>query len=308
MRPGAPKSPRGRLGAFLRIALAGATMAGALLFTRERHENQPAQEEVPMPQPRIAALEPDVPQTEPDMRSARTEPPAARPDAAVPRLSLPALPDAPALRKPLPDRLVESGFAAGDPVFIRIFKESSELELWMKDVSGWRLFDTWPVCRWSGTLGPKLKEGDGQSPEGFYTVTKGALNPNSNYHLSFNLGFPNAYDRALGRTGSFLMVHGNCLSIGCYAMTDAGIDDIYGLVEAALDGGQREVPVHIFPFRMTDEAMGNHGNSEWADFWRNLKTGHDMFEETRTPPIAAACGKSYVFAAKGRPQCAEQSG
>lgn len=208
-----------------------------------------------------------------------------------------------AAKQPLPVRLAENGFRSGDPVFIRIFKESSELEIWMKDTAGWRLFDTWPVCRWSGTLGPKLKEGDGQSPEGFYTVAREALNPNSNYHLSFNLGFPNAYDKVHGRTGSFLMVHGNCLSIGCYAMTDAGIEDIYGLVEAALDGGQRDVPVHIFPFRMTDEAMRDYAPSEWADYWRNLKTGHDLFEQTRIPPIAAACGKAYVFATNGTPRC-----
>ncbi len=213
------------------------------------------------------------------------------------------------LAKPaLPQRLAENGFAKGGPVFIRIFKQSSELEIWMKDAAGWRLFDTWPVCRWSGTLGPKLKEGDGQSPEGFYTVAKGALNPNSNYHLSFNLGFPNAYDKSHGRTGSFLMVHGNCVSIGCYAMTDAGIEDIYGLVEAALENGQNEVPVHIFPFRMTAEAMAASADSAWIAYWRNLKEGHDLFETRRAPPVAAACGKTYVFATDGKPQCEQDNG
>ncbi|MGL5115998.1 MAG: L,D-transpeptidase family protein, partial [Beijerinckiaceae bacterium] len=143
--------------------------------------------------------------------------------------------------------------------------------------------------------GPKLKEGDGQSPEGFYAVTRRALNPNSSYYLSFNLGFPNAFDRAHGRTGSFLMVHGDCLSVGCYAMTDSGIEEIYGLVEAALGSEQKEVPVHVFPFRMTEASQSRHGRSPHAAFWRNLQEGHDWFERHGTPPRAAACGRRYAF-------------
>ena len=125
-------------------------------------------------------------------------------------------------------------------------------------------FETYPICAWSGELGPKLAEGDRQAPEGFYAVGLKQLNPNSNYHRAFNLGFPNAYDRALGRTGSFLMVHGDCVSIGCYAMTDQGIDEIYRIVEAALHQGQREVPVHAFPFRMTEKAMAEKAGHRWA--------------------------------------------
>lgn len=210
-------------------------------------------------------------------------------------------------KPPMEVRLEENGLARGDPVFIRIFKQSAELEIWMNDGRSWRLFDIWPICRWSGELGPKLREGDGQSPEGFYTVAKGALNPNSSYHLSFNLGFPNAYDRAHGRTGSFLMVHGDCLSIGCYAMTDAGIEDIYGLVEAALDNGQLRVAVHIFPFRMDDATLEAHASHPWVDYWRNLKTGHDLFETSGSPPVAAVCGREYIFSIDGTPQCAAES-
>lgn len=129
------------------------------------------------------------------------------------------------------------------------------------------------------------------------------LNPNSNYHRAFNLGFPNAYDRALGRTGSFLMVHGDCVSIGCYAMTDQGIDEIYRIVEAALHGGQREVPVHAFPFRMTDKAMAEKGGHRWAAYWANLKQGYDLFERTGTPPPAFVCGRRYGFASPAAAGC-----
>lgn len=196
---------------------------------------------------------------------------------------------------PLAERLRDKGLAAGDPVFIRIIKESSELELWMRRGESWVMLHNYPVCRWSGALGPKIKEGNGQSPEGFYLVTRRALNPNSSYHLSFNLGFPNAYDQAQGRTGSFLMVHGDCVSIGCYAMTDAGIEEIYGLVEAALKAGQTAVPVHVFPFRMTAENMARHRGHRWADYWENLKEGWDRFEREGRPPAASVCGQRYVF-------------
>ena len=189
--------------------------------------------------------------------------------------------------------LAQAGLAKGLPAYIRIFKEGSELEFWMQDQGSWRLFDSFPICAWSGALGPKLREGDRQSPEGFYRVTRDSLNPNSSYHLSFNLGFPNAYDRAHGRTGSFLMVHGNCVSIGCYAMTDPGIEVIYRLVEAALAGGQDAVPVHIFPFRMTDQKMAQMAASPWAGFWQELKPAFDYFEETRRVPRVGVAGKSY---------------
>jgi murein L,D-transpeptidase YafK len=203
----------------------------------------------------------------------------------------------------LEKRLEEKELRAGMPVFIRIVKETSELEVWMRHEAQWVHFQTYSVCKWSGTLGPKLREGDGQSPEGFYKVTRAALNPNSSYHLSFNLGFPNAYDRAHGRTGSFLMVHGDCVSIGCYAMRDKGIEDIYGLVEAALKGGQKAVSVHVFPFRMTKENMTRHAGSRWINYWGNLKKGWHLFETTRQPPDAKACGKKYGFGSVSGPDC-----
>jgi len=188
----------------------------------------------------------------------------------------------------------------GSAIFIRIFKSESELEVWSKaPVSAqFSLVRTFPICTFSGMLGPKLREGDRQSPEGFYRVRKGSLNPNSSYHLSFNLGFPNTYDRAHGRTGSYLMVHGNCVSIGCYAMTDAGIETIYGMVETALKAGQDAVSVHIFPFRMSAANMAIHAEHQWIDYWRNLKTGHDMFEATKKVPGVRVEGLDYAFTSR----------
>ena len=112
-------------------------------------------------------------------------------------------------------------------MFVRIFKLGSQLEIWMEKDGSYRLFATYPICLWSGRLGPKLAEGDRQAPEGFYAVTKDELNPNSRWHRSFSLGFPNAFDRAQGRTGSFIMVHGGCQSIGCFAMTNDVVDEIW---------------------------------------------------------------------------------
>ncbi|MEI8706832.1 L,D-transpeptidase family protein [Pseudoalteromonas sp. B62] len=142
---------------------------------------------------------------------------------------------APTLKKQLSDK----GLEYGAPIFIRIFKDPGILEVWLESDDGTFIhFKNYEICTFSGDLGPKLKEGDNQSPEGFYYVDASGLNPWSNYHLSFNLGFPNKYDRTHNRTGSALMVHGNCVSIGCYAMTDEYINEIYALGAAALKSGQ----------------------------------------------------------------------
>ena len=209
--------------------------------------------------------------------------------------ALSARPDPGGAVAALAPTLAEKGMRAGMPVFVRIFKEEAELEVWLDTGAAYELFRIYPICAHSGVLGPKLAEGDRQAPEGFYFVTERALNPNSRYHLSFDLGFPNAYDRARGRTGSWLMVHGACVSIGCYAMTDAGIEEIYGLAEAALDAGQPFFRVHAFPFRMTETNMARHVGSEWTDFWTNLQAGYAFFEETRRPPNVTVRDERYHF-------------
>ena len=183
----------------------------------------------------------------------------------------------------------------GDPVFIRIFKEESLLEVWIRSGTEYQHLKDYFICAYSGYLGPKLQEGDRQAPEGFYRVKKHQLNPNSKFHLSFNLGFPNAYDQAHERTGSFLMVHGNCVSDGCYAMTDEKIEEIYTLVESALQKGQEYVQVHAFPFRMTDINMALYGNSEWYDFWMNLKEGYEYFELEKLPPHVKVENRRYMI-------------
>jgi murein L,D-transpeptidase YafK len=185
------------------------------------------------------------------------------------------------------------------PILIRVFKEESELEVWKQDARGkFALLKTYPICRWSGELGPKLKEGDGQSPEGFYTVTPGQMKPDSNYYLAFDVGFPNVYDRANDRTGSFLMVHGNCASVGCYAMTDEQIQEIYALARTSFLGGQKAFQVQAYPFRMTPLNMALHRNNPNMPFWRMLKEGNDHFEATGAEPHVDVCDKRYVFDAR----------
>lgn len=192
--------------------------------------------------------------------------------------------------------LAEKGLKYGSPIFIRIFKEESLLELWVESDNGKFVhFKDYAICRFSGDLGPKLKEGDNQSPEGFYFVNGGRLNPWSQFHLSFNLGYPNQYDRFHGRTGSALMVHGRCVSIGCYAMTDSYINEIYALAVAALKGGQPFFRVHAFPFKMNNEILSRYRAHHWYSFWENLKTGYDYFENTRRPPNVNVKNGRYVF-------------
>lgn len=192
--------------------------------------------------------------------------------------------------------LSAAGFSLGDPAHLRIFKRERVLELWLQRPDAqFVLFKSYPICSFSGGLGPKLAEGDHQAPEGFYRVASRQLNPHSRHHLAFNLGFPNAYDRELERTGSALMVHGGCTSVGCFAMTDAQIDEIYAVVEAALHRGQGEVDVAIFPFRLTAQALAAEAHSAWLPFWQNLKQGSDLFEHTGAPPKVAACKGSYIF-------------
>jgi murein L,D-transpeptidase YafK len=200
------------------------------------------------------------------------------------------------VRDDLTTRLHAIGADWGAPVFVRIFKQERELEIWARTSSGaYALLDTWPVCTYSGALGPKQREGDGQAPEGIYQVGAGQLNPHSSYHLSFDLGYPNAFDRAHARTGSYLMVHGSCVSIGCYAMTDAGIEEIYSLVAAALAHGQRQVQVHALPFRFSGDWERDHAASPWRDFWRELAAIDARFEADRLPPEVRVAGKRYVL-------------
>jgi murein L,D-transpeptidase YafK len=195
----------------------------------------------------------------------------------------------PALEK----ALAEKELKLGSPVFIRIYKDPAVLEVWLQKESKFDLFRSYPVCAFSGQLGPKLREGDGQAPEGCYFVTPGRMNPNSRFHLSFDLGFPNAYDRHHGWTGSHLMVHGNCVSIGCYALGDPAIEEVWTLCQAALKGGQPFFRVHCFPFPLTKEKLEKHRASPWHSFWVNLSEAFRYFEEHQVPPNVVVEGGNY---------------
>jgi murein L,D-transpeptidase YafK len=192
--------------------------------------------------------------------------------------------------------LTQKNMPSESPLLVRVFKQEAELEVWKQDASGrYELLKTYPICRWSGELGPKIKEGDRQAPEGFYNITPAQMNPNSQFYLSFNMGYPNAFDRAHGRTGAHLMVHGDCSSRGCYAMTDDQIGEIYALARESFFGGQRSFQVQAYPFRMTPANFAKHRNNPNIPFWRMLKEGSDHFEITRQEPRVDVCEKRYVF-------------
>ncbi len=202
--------------------------------------------------------------------------------------------------QPVPATLIaemnRKSMSRSAPILIRIFKQESELEIWKRDKSGkFALLKTYPMCRWSGKLGPKTREGDRQAPEGFYHVSAGMLNPNSQYYLSFNLGYPNRLESALGHTGEALMVHGACSSSGCFAMTDEGVAEIYAVAREALKGGQTAFQVQAFPFRMTPENMAKNRNHPSFEYWMNLKKGYDIFEVTRQQPRVSHCAGRYAF-------------
>jgi len=216
----------------------------------------------------------------------------ARRDAAhAGRLATP-LPGTPDTARPL-TRLRAAGLRFGAPLMIRIFKAESEFEVWVGKTGTFVHFATYPVCYWSGTLGPKLREGDRQTPEGFYTLTEEQLHNGGRWRRSLNLGYPNVFDRANGRTGSAILVHGGCDSSGCFAMTNPVSAELYDLVVGAFRGGQQHIPVHVFPFRMTDANLAAEGDGRWQGFWDDLKTGYDSFERTHLPPHVSVCARRY---------------
>ncbi|SDT33909.1 L,D-transpeptidase family protein [Bradyrhizobium canariense] len=198
--------------------------------------------------------------------------------------------------------MAEKDMDLQSPILVRLFKEEAELEVWKQDRSGhFALLKTYPICRWSGDLGPKVREGDRQAPEGFYSISPAQMNPQSAYYLSFNTGFPNAFDRALGRTGSELMVHGDCSSRGCYAMTDEQIAEIYSLGRESFFGGQRAFQFQAYPFHLTPVNLAKHRNNPNMPFWRMIKEGNDHFEVTKQEPKVDFCEKKYVFDAAKPP-------
>jgi len=195
--------------------------------------------------------------------------------------------------------LQQKNMPKDSPILVRVFKEESELEVWKEDTTGlYQLLKVYPICRWSGELGPKKVEGDRQAPEGFYSITPGLMNPNSNYYLAINMGFPNAYDKANGYSGGFLMIHGDCSSRGCYAMTDEQIGEIYSLARESFLGGQKQFQIQAYPFRMTPANLARHRTNPNMPFWNMLKEGNDHFEVTHMEPKVDVCDRHYVFDAQ----------
>ena len=218
--------------------------------------------------------------------------------AAAGELELATVPDL----KRLDERLTKKGLPVDSAMMIRIFKAESELEVWMSRGHGgdYTLFATYPICKWSGKLGPKLKEGDRQAPEGFYAMDLPRANSGgSRWPTGLDLGFPNSFDLLHARTGSAILIHGGCASIGCFAMTNGVHNELHKLAVRVLDAGQSYIPVHVFPFRMTDENLARFDEPTQRSFWRNLKEGHDLFERTHRPPRVSVCGTRYTFEATG---------
>jgi murein L,D-transpeptidase YafK len=195
--------------------------------------------------------------------------------------------------------LQQKNMPKDSPILVRVFKEESELEIWKEDTTGlYQLLKVYPICRWSGELGPKKVEGDRQAPEGFYSITPGLMNPNSSYYLAINMGFPNAYDKANGYSGGFLMIHGDCSSRGCYAMTDEQIGEIYSLARESFLGGQKQFQIQAYPFRLTPANLARHRTNPNMPFWKMLKEGNDHFEVTHMEPKVDVCDRHYVFDAQ----------
>jgi murein L,D-transpeptidase YafK len=202
--------------------------------------------------------------------------------------------------RPLKPELVElmdkKGMRKEYPILLRIYKDDSELEVWKQNNEGrYAFLKSYKICAWGGKLGPKITQGDYQSPEGFYQVKPSQMNPKSSYYLAFDIGYPNSFDKAYNRTGGDIMVHGDCSSSGCFAMTDPQVEEIYALAREAFAGGQRSFQVQSLPFRMTAKNMAKYRSSPHFAFWQNLKEGADHFELTGIEPKVDVCNKRYVF-------------
>jgi murein L,D-transpeptidase YafK len=224
---------------------------------------------------------------------------SVEPDRGYGKLGTSHLPVGISAEDSLNRRLANRGMKIGSPIMVRIFKAEAELEVWMKAGERFELLAIYPICNWAGTLGPKLSEGDMQSPEGLYFIGRRQLHSSTRWRRSLDIGYPNAFDRVHARTGSSILVHGGCTSTGCFAMTDQVMDQIFRLSRAALLKGRERIAVHIFPFRMTPENMAAHAASPWQGFWANLKEAYDLFERTRLPPAVKVCARRYVVSEAG---------
>ncbi len=179
-------------------------------------------------------------------------------------------------------------------VYVRSFKFDKQLEVWVKGdkKEQYKLFKSYKVCMQSGSIGPKRFEGDFQVPEGFYHINE--FNPNSNYHLSLGINYPNASDKILSdaeKPGSAIYIHGNCVSTGCLAITDKSIEELYVLTSYAKDAGQEFIPVHIYPVKYNQKKSDEYlqeavkANPNLEKFSASIKQVFDYFEAKKNLPI-----------------------
>ncbi len=179
-------------------------------------------------------------------------------------------------------------------LYIRSFKYDRQLEVWVKGDSKepFKLFKTYKICMQSGTMGPKRMQGDYQVPEGFYQINE--FNPNSNYHLSLGLNYPNASDKILSdpeKPGNSIYIHGNCVSTGCIAISDEPIEELYIIASNVKANGQEFIPVHVFPVRYNVKKSMEYLNSTIRDnaylqhFNKNIKEVFDFFEIKKQLPV-----------------------
>lgn len=188
-------------------------------------------------------------------------------------------------------------------ICIRGFKKEQKLEVWVKSKNNttYQLYTTYDICSSSGDLGPKRCQGDGQVPEGFYRVS--VFNPYSNYYVSLGVSYPNASDKVFAckrDPGGAIMIHGNCVTIGCIPITDDKIKELYVLAVEARGCGQQDIPIHLFPARLSSEGLAalltDANYAAYASFWKNLKTGYDYFENKKMPPVVTVDSKGvYSF-------------
>lgn len=197
------------------------------------------------------------------------------------------------IKSALSQRLNAKGMSLGNQAFIRILKIPGTLELWIKKGEKFKLFFSYPICTYSGYPGPKMREGDWQSPEGFYQVQRNQLNPTSNYHLAFDIGYPNLYDINNNRDGSNIMIHGGCSSTGCFAMSNKWMEEIYFTVQQALLNGQKKVPVHIYPFALTKPNLERFSHSPWINFWKSIAPMYNYFETRKQIPTISVVNNKY---------------
>jgi len=194
-----------------------------------------------------------------------------------------------------------AGYGNDFSMLINAYKAEGKLEVWLKAKSGksYSLFRIYDFCAHSGTLGPKVVEGDGQTPEGFYYIN--VFNPMSSFHLSLGVNYPNAVDLARTgkkrKTGGDIYIHGNCVTVGCIPLTDEKIKEVYVLAVEARNSGQDNIPVNIYPFKMTDANIKKYSAQFPAQliFWKTLQLGYLAFEKNKTAVNVKEVKGEYIL-------------